>query len=105
MKIRKSIFRIIKEVCKKIKNHVIINGKNFVVEIKEPKFGKRKYNRGHKVDGVCVVERTPKEKLIYYKCKICKIRYTQYKNTTFSKNKWAQKTYFKVIFYKITLYR
>ena len=39
----------------------IIGGENIVVEIDESKFGKRKYNKGHRVEGVWViggVERT-----------------------------------------------
>ncbi|OQS54049.1 hypothetical protein EHP00_1629 [Ecytonucleospora hepatopenaei] len=44
----------------------VIGGPGIIVEIDESKFGKRKYNRGHRVDGVWVlgmIERTP-EKLI-----------------------------------------
>lgn len=43
-----------------------IGGENIVVEIDESKFGKRKFNRGHHVEGVWViggVERTPERKL------------------------------------------
>ena len=43
-----------------------IGGKSVIVEIDESKFGKRKYNRGHPVEGVWVfggVERTPERKL------------------------------------------
>lgn len=43
----------------------IIGGDGIVVEIDETKFGKRKYNRGHRVDGFWVfggVERTPERK-------------------------------------------
>jgi transposase-like protein len=32
-----------------------LGGKDSIVEIDESKFGKRKYNRGHRVDGVWVV--------------------------------------------------
>ena len=32
-----------------------IGGNNAIVEIDESKFGKRKYNRGHRVEGVWVV--------------------------------------------------
>lgn len=42
-----------------------IGGENVIVEIDETKLGKRKYNRGHLVDGVWVVggiERTPQKK-------------------------------------------
>jgi len=34
----------------------MIGGEGIVVEIDESKFGKRKYSRGHKVDGVWVLE-------------------------------------------------
>lgn len=40
----------------------LIGGTNIMVEIDDCKFGKRKYSRGYRVEGVCVlrlVERTP----------------------------------------------
>lgn len=43
----------------------IIGGENVIVEIDESKFGKRKYHRGHRVEGVWVVggiERTEEKK-------------------------------------------
>jgi transposase-like protein len=43
-----------------------IGGENIVVEVDETKLGKRKYHRGHHVDGVWVVvgvERTPNRKI------------------------------------------
>jgi hypothetical protein len=43
-----------------------IGGNYSIVEIDESKFGRRKYNRGHRVDGVWVlgaVERTPQKKV------------------------------------------
>ncbi|KII66561.1 hypothetical protein RF11_16023 [Thelohanellus kitauei] len=43
----------------------MIGGKDIVVEIDETKLGKRKYHRGHRVDGVWVVagiERTPEKR-------------------------------------------
>ena len=44
-----------------------IGGENIIVEIDESKFGKVKYHRGHRVDGVWVfgmVERTPARRII-----------------------------------------
>ena len=44
-----------------------IGGPNIIVEVDESKFGKRKYHRGHHVEGVWVlgmVERTPDRKII-----------------------------------------
>jgi hypothetical protein len=44
-----------------------IGGNGKIVEIDEEKFGKRKYNRGHRVDGVWVlgmVERSPSRKIV-----------------------------------------
>ena len=44
-----------------------IGGKNVIVEVDESKFGKRKFNRRHHVEGVWViglVERTEKRKII-----------------------------------------
>ncbi len=37
------------------KAQTMIGGKNIVVEIDESKFGKRKYHRGHRVEGVWVL--------------------------------------------------
>ncbi|KCZ79965.1 hypothetical protein H312_02634, partial [Anncaliia algerae PRA339] len=45
-----------------------IGGPNLVVEIGLSKFGKRKYNKGHRVEGVLglgLVERSEKRKIIY----------------------------------------
>ena len=45
---------------------VMIGGDGVIVEIDETKLGKRKYNRGHRVEGVWVVggvERTPERKV------------------------------------------
>ena len=42
-----------------------IGGEGIIIEVDESKFGKRKYNKGHKVDGVWViggVERTPERR-------------------------------------------
>jgi hypothetical protein len=44
----------------------MVGGRDIIVEIDESKFGKRKYNRGHRVDGVWViggVERTDDRRL------------------------------------------
>ena len=45
---------------------LVIGGEGIVVEVDETKLGKRKYHRGHRVDGVwifCAVERTPERKV------------------------------------------
>ena len=47
-----------------------IGGEGIIVEFDESKFGKRKFNRGHKVEGVWVVggvERTPERKMFMIK--------------------------------------
>lgn len=47
-----------------------IGGTDIIVEIDESKFGKRKYNRGHRVEGVWVVggrERTPEKRMFAVK--------------------------------------
>ncbi len=44
------------------------NNQPIIVEVDESKFGKRKYHRGHRVEGVWVVggvERTPQRKSFY----------------------------------------
>jgi len=51
-------------------HHDAIGGPGTVVEIDESKFGKRKHNRGHRVDGVWVfggVERTPERRCFLVK--------------------------------------
>jgi hypothetical protein len=43
----------------------VISKENIIVEINESKFGKRKYNRGHMIEGVWVIggiERTEERK-------------------------------------------
>jgi transposase-like protein len=50
----------------------IIGGEGIIIEIDEAKFGKRKYHRGHKVDGVWIlggVERTPERKVFLVEVK------------------------------------
>ena len=45
-----------------------IGGPVIIVEIDETKFGRRKYYRGHRVDGIWVlgmVERTPKRRIVF----------------------------------------
>ena len=55
---------------KYIESLPVIGGPGIIVDIDESKFGKRKYHRGHRVDGVSVlgmVERTPQRKIILIK--------------------------------------
>jgi hypothetical protein len=45
---------------------IVVGGPGVIVELDESKFGKRKHNRGHRVDGVWVfggVERTSERKV------------------------------------------
>ncbi|KAF9744822.1 hypothetical protein NGRA_3565, partial [Nosema granulosis] len=49
-----------------------IGGDNMIVEIDESKFGKRKYHRGHHVEGVWIlglVERSAKKRIILFRVK------------------------------------
>ena len=55
-----------------IKGNTQIGGPGVVVEIDGSKFGKQKYHKGHRVDGVWVlgmVERAPYQKFILIKIK------------------------------------
>ncbi|KRH91877.1 putative transposable element, partial [Pseudoloma neurophilia] len=50
-----------------LNNIEMIGGDDVIVEIDESKFGKRKYNRGHRVEGqwvLGIVERTEKRRII-----------------------------------------
>ncbi|KCZ78676.1 hypothetical protein H311_00290 [Anncaliia algerae PRA109] len=72
---KKHVGRIIAKMGKKLvanyyKSLEKIGGSNIIVEIDESKFGRRKYNKGHHVEGVWVigcVERTANKKIILQK--------------------------------------
>jgi len=69
---RKTIWRVMKAISKQLvpsyyKNIEKIGGNGEIVEIDESKFGKRKYNRGHCVDGVWIlgaVEKSNRKKVV-----------------------------------------
>ena len=71
LKSRKIVWNLLKKVSKILvpnyeKANVMLGGNDIIVEVDESKFGKRKYHRGHRVDGVWVlgvVERTPDRKI------------------------------------------
>ena len=64
---------IVKKINSKAKasiesSSMCVGGPGIIVEIDESKFGKRKYNRGHRVEGVWVlglVERTVERKILF----------------------------------------
>jgi transposase-like protein len=68
---KQAISRLIKRMSSLLvtsyyKNLPKIGGENVIVEIDESKFGKRKYNRGHRVEGIWIlgmVERTVERKI------------------------------------------
>ncbi|KAG0422105.1 hypothetical protein DMUE_6236, partial [Dictyocoela muelleri] len=63
--IQKDLGKLIKEKCS---GNIMIGGVGVIVEIDESKFGKRKYNRGHRVDGVWIlgmVERTVARRCVF----------------------------------------
>ena len=70
---RKTVSKIFKNLSKYLVPNYYekleqIGGNGTIVEIDESKFGKRKYNRGHAVDGVWVlgmVERIEKDELFF----------------------------------------
>jgi transposase-like protein len=64
LRIKKGIYLMLKKEFNR--NKMMIGGKDVIVEVDESKFGKRKYNRGHRVEGVWVfggVEKTPERKI------------------------------------------
>ena len=71
LKNRKIIWRVLKRVAAFLvpnyrKAEFTLGGKDIIVEVDESKFGRRKYNRGHRVNGVWVlgmVEKTPERKI------------------------------------------
>jgi transposase-like protein len=71
LKTRKVIWSLLKKVSKYLipnyeKANSLIGGKDIIVEVDESKFGKRKFQRGHHVEGVWVlgmVERTKERKI------------------------------------------
>ncbi|KRH92904.1 hypothetical protein M153_2153000374 [Pseudoloma neurophilia] len=68
----KFLRRIKKNAKKKYSKIKMIGGENIIVEIDESKFGKRKYNRIHRVEGQWVlglIERTSKRKQFLYELK------------------------------------
>ncbi|KAI5152248.1 hypothetical protein ENBRE01_2685, partial [Enteropsectra breve] len=72
---RKSIGRCIKKMHRRVSRRYyasipMIGGPGVVVEVDESKFGKVKYHRGHRVEGVWVfgmVERTPERRIVFVK--------------------------------------
>lgn len=68
----KTVWRVVKKVVKNIITNYysslqLLGGEGVIVEIDESKFGKRKYNKGHRVEGVWVfgmVERTPQRRIV-----------------------------------------
>jgi transposase-like protein len=63
--LKKNIKFLLEEDFKK--QDIVLGGKDVVVEIDESKFGRRKYHKGRKVEGVWVlgmVEKTPERKIV-----------------------------------------
>ena len=69
---RQTVSSVIKAIKKPLllsfySKQQVIGGENVIVEIDESKFGKVKYHRGHRVEGVWVfgmVERTPERRIV-----------------------------------------
>ncbi|KCZ77052.1 hypothetical protein H311_01944, partial [Anncaliia algerae PRA109] len=67
---RYTLYKLLKKVVKiivpKYYSSFIIGGSDVIIEADESKFGRRKYNKGHKVEGVWVfgcVERTTERRI------------------------------------------
>ena len=73
MEVSKQLFSIYKKFRSHIASNMnreddIIGRRNIIVEVDECKFGKVKYNRGQKVDGVWVIGGIERNEKMFFNC-------------------------------------